>query len=64
MNADFKYDYETNCLIMHKNKPAKAGIELGEIIIDIDKYNQVTAIEIMNPDKLWSTPEKAFKKHN
>ncbi len=61
MNAHFKYDYETNYLIIHKNKPAKSSIELGEIIIDIDKYNQVTAIEITNPDKLWSIPKKHLK---
>ncbi len=59
--AHFKYDYESNFLIVHKNKPAKASIELGEIIIDVDKYNQVTAIEIMNPDKLWKIPKKLLK---
>ncbi len=61
MNAQFKYDYETNYLLIHKNKPAKSSIELGEIIVDIDKYNQVTAIEIMNPDKLWGIPKKHLK---
>ena len=61
MNAQFKYDYETNYLLIHKNKPAKSSIELGEIVVDIDKYNQVTAIEIMNPDKLWGIPKKHLK---
>ncbi|MEA3229951.1 MAG: DUF2283 domain-containing protein [archaeon] len=61
MNAQFKYDYEANYLLIHKNKPAKSSIELGEIIIDIDKYNQVTAVEIMNPDKLWGIPKKHLK---
>ncbi|MFH1126516.1 MAG: DUF2283 domain-containing protein [archaeon] len=60
-NISFEYDYGANYLIVHKNKPAKASIELGEIIVDIDKYNQVTAVEIMNPDKLFGIPKKALK---
>lgn len=57
----FEYDYEANYLLIHKNKPAKSSIELGEIIVDIDKYNQVAAVEIMNPDRLFSIPKKLLK---
>ena len=56
----FEYDKEANSLIIYKEKRTYASIDIGEIIIDLDKNYQLVAVEILNPDKLYKIPKKKF----
>jgi uncharacterized protein YuzE len=55
----FQYDRHLDSLLVYKeNRKAHSSIELGEIIISLDKNSSINAVEILNPDKLFSIPKK------
>ena len=55
----FQYDREVDSLLVYReNGKTSSSIELGEIIISLDKNSKINAVEILNPDKLFSIPKK------
>jgi len=49
--AKISYDEEEDILFLSKQRKVKASIEIGDFIIDIDKDNYVSGIEILDASK-------------
>lgn len=47
-NTKIIYDKEEDILYLSRGKPAKASIEVGDFVIDIDFKDFVSAIEVLN----------------
>lgn len=59
----FVYDEEVDSLLVYReDRVNNASIKLGEIIINLDKNFNVSAIEILNPDLLYKIPKKKLMK--
>jgi uncharacterized protein YuzE len=55
----FIYDKDVDSLAVFTGRKTYASMEFGkEIIIGLDRHNQVTGVEILNPDKLFNIPKK------
>lgn len=63
VRANFIYDSDVNSLVVFReDRQSYGSIHLGEIIINIDKNFQVSAVEVLNPDKLYGIPKKKLLK--
>ncbi|MCD6496606.1 MAG: DUF2283 domain-containing protein [Candidatus Aenigmarchaeota archaeon] len=59
----FMYDKEADSLVVFReDRQNHASIKFGEIIIDLDKNMNVSAIEILNPDLLYKIPKEKLSK--
>ncbi|MFH1977964.1 MAG: DUF2283 domain-containing protein [Candidatus Aenigmatarchaeota archaeon] len=62
-NIKFGYNKEVSSLwVYNEDRKADASIELGEIIITLDKENRLVAVEILNPDVLFQIPKNKLSK--
>ena len=63
MKAQYIYDKGTDSLAIFTGRRTHASVELGgEIIVDLDSKNNVTGVEILNPDKLFKLTKKSLEK--
>ena len=54
----FRYDDESDSLVVYReDRRNHASIKFGEIIVDLDKNMNISAIEILNPDLLYNIPK-------
>ncbi|NOX71079.1 MAG: DUF2283 domain-containing protein [Candidatus Micrarchaeota archaeon] len=54
----FMYDRESDSLLVYReDRKNKASVNLGEVIIDLDKNYNISAVEILNPDFLYGIPK-------
>jgi len=59
----FEYDGESNSLIVYReDRRSYNSIDFGEIIVDLDKNMNLSAVEILNPDLLYGIPKKELLK--
>ena len=59
----FMYDEETDSLLVYReDRKNSASIRLGEIVIDLDKNYNISAIEILNPDLLYNIPKNKLSR--
>lgn len=62
-NIKFEYDSEVDSLVVYnESRKPDASIELGEIIITLDKENRLVTVEILNPDILFKIPKNKLSK--
>ena len=62
-NFKFMYDEEADFLVVYReDRQNNASIRVGEIIIDLDKNYNVSAVEILNPDLLYNIPKDELSK--
>ena len=55
----FIYDKDVDSLTIYKeNRKTHWSIRFGDMIIDLDKNYNISAIEILNPDSLFQIPKK------
>ena len=59
----FMYDEEADSLTVYRDdRKNNASIKFGEIIVDLDKNYNISAIEILNPDLLYDIPKNKLGK--
>lgn len=55
----FEYDSESNSLIVYReDRRSYNSINFGEIVVDLDKNMNPSAVEILNPDLFFGIPKK------
>lgn len=63
VKAGVIYDSEADSLLVYREgKKGNSSIDLGEIIITLDKELHVTAIEILNPDMNYKISKQDLEK--
>ncbi|MBI4154303.1 DUF2283 domain-containing protein [Candidatus Woesearchaeota archaeon] len=54
----FMYDREVDSLFVYNGgRKTYASIKMGEIIVSFDRNNNVSSVEILNPDLLYKIPK-------
>jgi len=56
-----KYAEDEDILVLSKSKKVKESIDIGDFIIDIDKDNFVSGLEILNASQNLNISEKQLK---
>ena len=60
--VNFIYNRDVDSLAVFTDRKTYASMEFGkDIIIGLDKRDQVTGVEILNPDKHYNIPKKLLK---
>jgi len=59
----FQYDSESDSLVVYReDRRNHSSIRFGEIIVDLDKNMNISAIEILNPDLLYNISKEKLSK--
>src|SRR3989344_8924443 len=61
INTKIRYDLEEDILTISKEKKAKASIDIGDFVIDIDQRGFVIGIEILNASTNLNLDENQLK---
>ena len=63
VKAGVIYDSQADSLLVYREeKKGSFSIDLGEIIITLDKDMHITAVEILNPDILYNISKQDLEK--
>jgi len=57
--SGFIYDSRADSLVVFReDRKAHSHLDLGEVIIGMDKSLRIVSVEILNPDKIYKIPKK------
>jgi uncharacterized protein YuzE len=60
IKANFKYDYDTDTYsVVPKKREYDSSFQLGDLVFDVDKQNNIVGVEILNVSRILRIP-KAF----